>query len=138
LDVISMTSRKLMAAVVGGSMLAGGALGLIVLGPSLANAQTSGTTSSPAATASPAPSGTSGAFTSNEDPTHEAGESAQREADENSGKAFGGHHGFNEDPAHEAAESPAREAQEDAQNGASGGSSGSTAPAASSASSSNQ
>src|SRR2546429_87984 len=62
----------------------------------------------------------SGRSTSNEDPTQEAGESAQREADENSGKAFhgGGRHGFNEDPAHEASESPEREAQEDAGRGA--------------------
>jgi hypothetical protein len=38
------------------------------------------------------------------------------EADENSGKAFGGQFGHgggsNEDPAHEASESPQREAQE--------------------------
>ncbi|HEY0398735.1 MAG TPA: hypothetical protein VGF00_10130, partial [Acidimicrobiia bacterium] len=71
-----------------------------------------------------------GTFSSNEDPAHEAGESAQREADEDSGKAFGGPHGSNEDPAHEASESPAREAEEDAANASSGASS-STAPATS-------
>jgi hypothetical protein len=65
---------------------------------------------------------------SNEDPTHEATESAQREADEAAGKfpggpggpdghggpdgGFGGPHHSNTDPAHEAAESPARAAQE--------------------------
>jgi hypothetical protein len=110
----------MMAATVGASLLAGGALGLIMFGPSLAGAQTPTTTPPAAATAPPAPSGGSGSFTSNEDPTHEAGESAQREADENSGKAFhgGGRHGFNEDPAHEASESPEREAQEDAGRGA--------------------
>ncbi|MDQ1514735.1 MAG: hypothetical protein QOE80_565 [Actinomycetota bacterium] len=126
-----MTNNKIMAAVITGSLLAGGALGLTMFGPSLASAQTTGTTA-PAATASPAPSGTpGGTFSSNEDPAHEAGESAQREADENSGKAFGGHHGSNEDPAHEASESPAREAEEDAANAASGAPSSSTAPAAS-------
>jgi hypothetical protein len=122
-----MTNNKIMAAVITGSLLAGGALGLTMFGPSLAGAQTTGTTA-PAAT--PAPSSTPGTFSSNEDPAHEAGESAQREADENSGKAFGGHHGSNEDPAHEASESPAREAEEDAANASSGAPS-STAPTAS-------
>jgi hypothetical protein len=111
----------MMAVTVGASMLAGGALGLIVFGPSLAGAQTPTTNPPAAATAPPAASGNPGTFQSNEDPTHEAGESAQREADENSGKGFhgggGGRHGFNEDPAHEAGESPQREAQEDAAKG---------------------
>ena len=63
---------------------------------------------------------TTGTFKSNEDPAHEAGESAAREAQENSGQWPGpgpGHGGAfkpNEDPAHEAGESAAREAQEDA------------------------
>ena len=60
----------------------------------------------------------------NEDPAHEKAESAQREAEENSGQACtgGGHFGGpggpggafhpNEDPAHEKAESAQREAQE--------------------------
>lgn len=124
-----MTNKKMMAAAISGSLLAGGALGLIMFGPNLASAQTT-TTSPPAATAPPAASGNTGTFSSNEDPAHEAGESAQREADENSGRAFG-HHGSNEDPAHEASESPAREAEEDAGNAPSGASSG-TAPAANS------
>jgi len=128
-----MSSKKTMAAAISGSLLAGGALGVIIFGPSLANAQTTSTTNPPAASASPAPSGNGGTFASNEDPAHEAGESAQREADENSGKAFGGHHGFNEDPAHEASESPQREAQEDAGTASAGG-----APAASSSSSTAQ
>jgi hypothetical protein len=119
-----MNSKKTMAAMIGASLLTGGALGLALFGPGLAGAQT--TTSSPAAATAPAATtGGAGTFTSNEDPAHEAGESAQREADENSGKAFsGGHHGSNEDPAHEASESPEREAQEDAANA--GASSGST------------
>jgi hypothetical protein len=61
--------------------------------------------------ATPAPAATVGH--SNEDPAHEAGESAQREAAENNGTAtYGGRGGSNEDPAHEAGESAAREAQE--------------------------
>ena len=126
-----MTNKKMMAAAISGSLLAGGALGLIMFGPSLAIAQTTGTTSPPAATAPPAASGNPGTFGSNEDPAHEAAESPEREAEENSGRAFGGHHGFNEDPAHEASESPEREAQENAGNAPSGAPSG-TAPAANS------
>ena len=60
---------------------------------------------------------TTGSFKSNEDPAHEAGESAAREAQENSGQGPGPGGGTfkpNEDPAHEAGESAAREAQEDA------------------------
>jgi hypothetical protein len=53
---------------------------------------------------------------SNEDPTHEAGESTAREAAEDSGQFApgGGNHAPNEDPTHESGESTAREAQEDA------------------------
>ena len=39
-----------------------------------------------AATPSPSPSSSSGKFVPNEDPTHEAGESAAREAQENAGQ----------------------------------------------------
>jgi hypothetical protein len=53
---------------------------------------------------------------SNEDATHEAGESAARETAENNGTAFAGRGpgggGSNENPAHEAGESAAREAAE--------------------------
>ena len=71
-------------------------------------------TSAQSPTPSPAP--TSGAFKSNEDPTHEAGESADREAQEDAGIFPGKHRGGgpNEDPAHEASESAEREAQENA------------------------
>ena len=56
---------------------------------------------------------------SNEDPAHEAGETAAQEAQENAtghGAGGPGNGAFkpNEDPAHEAGESAAREAQEDA------------------------
>jgi hypothetical protein len=120
------------AAVVAGSMLAGGAIGVAVFAPHLANAASN--PSSPAVTVSgsgsQAPAGPGSGFHSNEDPAHEAQESPEREAEEDSGTAFhggrGGHHGFNEDPAHEANESPEREAQEDQE----GGGSGQTAPPA--------
>ena len=119
--------RKTYAAVaaVAGSMLAGGAIGVAVFAPHLANAATN--PSSPAVTVSgsPAPATSGGTFHSNEDPAHEAQESPQREAEENSGTAYrgggpGGHHGFNEDPAHEAQESPEREAQENQESGGAG------------------
>jgi hypothetical protein len=65
-----------------------------------------------AATASPTPG-----FKSNEDATHEKGETAAQEAAENSGQrpfggGFGGH--SNEDPTHEKGETAAREAAENA------------------------
>ena len=61
---------------------------------------------------------------SNNDPTHEAGESAEQQAAETAGRGPGrhvGHHGHsNTDPAHEAAESPERAAQEAAEDAAAG------------------
>lgn len=96
------------------------ALGLAVLiGAGAVMAQTpSSTPTTPTAvpgTANPeaTPGGT---FKSNEDTTHEQGETAQREADEDAGKrgGGGGTHKPNEDPAHEANEPADREAQEGA------------------------
>ena len=105
-------SRKLpLGAAVGAAMLAAGGFGYALFTPGSSGAQT--TTTVPAAGGATTPS--AGAFHSNEDPTHEKGESAQREADENSGNAHFGHHGgfhSNEDPAHEKSESAQREAQE--------------------------
>ena len=124
--LLQMRKTYAAIAVVAGSMLAGGAIGVAVFAPHLANAASN--PSSPAVTvsgtqAAPAPS--TGTFHSNEDPAHEAQESPEREAEEDSGKAFGagghgGRHGFNEDPAHEAQESPEREAQEDQESGGAG------------------
>ena len=106
--------------------LVGGGLAGLALGISqTAGAATTPTTPPPAA-ASPATPSTPTApsstpFKSNEDPTHEKGESAAREAAENSGQipAGGGHFAggnghSNEDPAHEKTESAARESQENA------------------------
>jgi hypothetical protein len=112
-------SHKLpLGVAVGVAMLAAGAFGYALFTPASSGAQT--TTTVPASGASGATTTPrTGAFHSNEDPTHEKGESAQREADENSGKAFagrgpGGHFTPNEDPTHEKGESAQREAQENA------------------------
>jgi Cu/Zn superoxide dismutase len=110
-------SKFSLGAAVGTAMLAAGAFGYALFTPSTGGAQT--TTSVPATGGSNATSPNAGGFHSNEDPTHEKGESAQREADENSGKAFaghgpGGHFTPNEDPTHEKGESAQREAQENA------------------------
>ncbi|HSS08399.1 MAG TPA: hypothetical protein VLL25_00845 [Acidimicrobiales bacterium] len=75
-----------------GSTLTGGAIGAALFTGSSSNAATtstttpaasSGSSSSAPSAASPAPSGT---FHPNENAAHEAGESAQREAQENAGQ----------------------------------------------------
>ncbi|MDP9100818.1 MAG: hypothetical protein M3N21_01530 [Actinomycetota bacterium] len=94
-----------------GAAVVAGALGATMFGT--ANAA-SGT---PAPGVSP---GSPGTLHSNTDPTHEAGESAARQAQEKTADAGGvapegargGH--SNTDPAHEAGESAARQAQEKA------------------------
>jgi hypothetical protein len=118
--------KTAIAAGIAASMLAGGAVGVAVLGPHLADAQT--TTTTPPANGNAPGSGT---FRSNEDPAHEATESPQREADEDAGRGFRGHGGgSNEDPAHEAAESPEREAAENARQAPSTGAPSTTVPSA--------
>lgn len=100
------------AAAIAGSVMVGGAAGVTLFGPRLAGAQTSTTKPGSSGGAQNGPT-----FKSNEDPTHEAGESAAREAAEDSGQ-FRGMHGSNEDPTHEARESATREAAEnDAKSG---------------------
>ena len=73
-----------------GSTLVGGGIGAALFG-SGASAQTSTSTTTPAAPGSGSGSGygpqPNGKFVPNEDPAHEAGESAQREAQENAGQA---------------------------------------------------
>jgi hypothetical protein len=70
--------KAVLAAAVAGSMLVGGVGGAVLYATTIAAS---------AASPSPTPSGTSsGKFVSNEDPTHEAGESAAREAQENAGQ----------------------------------------------------
>jgi uncharacterized membrane protein len=70
------------AAIVAGSMLIGGVAGAAIYAGSsiVASAATPSTTQSPGTAASP------GTFKSNEDPAHEAGESPEREAQENAGQ----------------------------------------------------
>jgi hypothetical protein len=110
--------RSVAAAAIAGALVVGGATGAALFGPVLAGAQTTTT----------APDGSS--VKSNEDATHEANESPEQEAAEDSGqfRGHGGRHGTNEDPAHEATESPEREAAEHANGGAGGGTAPSTAP----------
>jgi hypothetical protein len=76
--------KGVVAAAMAGSALVGGALGMTVLGPASGSAATTSTTTaaSGSSTTAAAPSGK---FTPNEDATHEAGESAAREAQENAG-----------------------------------------------------
>lgn len=105
---MNKTRTLLFGSLVAGAMLVGIVLGATVLakssfGPTIANA----------ATATPTP-----AFKSNEDATHEKGETAAQEAAENSGQrpfGGGGLNGHpNEDPTHEKGETAAREAAENA------------------------
>ena len=71
--------KTVAAAAIAGSMLIGGVGGAVLYGVTTLTAS--------AATPSPSPSSSStGKFVPNEDPTHEAGESAAREAQENAGQ----------------------------------------------------
>ena len=77
------TRKALIGVLAGGSMLAGVAIGAALSAGSAVNAATtptSGNVRSDTPTASP------GVFVSNEDPAHEATESAEREAQENAGQ----------------------------------------------------
>jgi hypothetical protein len=79
-----MDARKaIVAALAGGSMLTGVAIGAAFTAGSSVNAATTPTSSAGnRADASASP----GVFVSNEDPAHEAGESAEREAQEDAGQ----------------------------------------------------
>ena len=70
------------SAAIAGSMLIGGVAGAALYGVSSLSAAAATTAASP----TPAPTSSSGTFVPNEDPTHEAGESAAREAQENAGQ----------------------------------------------------
>lgn len=74
--------RVVLSLALGGSLLAGGVIGATIAGPVLASAASSSSSASTAAS----PSTSSGKFVPNEDPAHEAGESAAREAQENAGQ----------------------------------------------------
>jgi uncharacterized membrane protein len=76
---VNRFQKALMAAAISGSMLVGGVAGAVLYG-------TTTLTAAAAATPTPSPGIASGKFVPNEDPTHEAGESAAREAQENAGQ----------------------------------------------------
>ncbi|HLZ95009.1 MAG TPA: hypothetical protein VKT20_06750 [Candidatus Dormibacteraeota bacterium] len=108
---MNRTRTVLLAAAVASAMLVGG----VVTASALSNSPLGNVL----AAASPSPS--SGTFKSNEDATHEKGESAAQEAAENNGTFHPGGPGglggpgkqaSNEDPTHEKSESAAREAAE--------------------------
>jgi hypothetical protein len=113
---LTPTQRIVTVAGIAGSMIAGGVIGATLAGPLAATAANNGSSIQlTAATASP--SASAGTFKSNENATHEAGESATVEAQENSGQRPGGGTGKftpNENATHESTESAAREAQENA------------------------
>ena len=108
----AMSQKRVAIWALTAGLVAGGGAGAILGMTRLASADTSTTTPGHSTPGAPA----AGAPQSNEDATHEAGESAAREADEAAGKSGFGHHhgGSNEDATHEASESAAREAAEDA------------------------
>jgi hypothetical protein len=76
-NTMKATRRIAIGAALAGSLLTGGAIGATIAGPLLASAASPSTASSTAATAA-SPSANSGKFVPNEDPAHEAGESAAR------------------------------------------------------------
>jgi len=71
--------KSIAAAAIAGSMLVGGVGGAVLYAATTISA-------SAATSPSPSPGTSSGKFVPNEDPTHEAGESAAREAQENAGQ----------------------------------------------------
>jgi hypothetical protein len=102
--------KTVAAAAMAGSLIAGGALGIALFGPTSAIGQTTTTTT-------PDNPNNGGSFRSNEDPSHEGTEVPGREADENAGRGFGRCHHMgagrsNEGAAHEGSESSGREADE--------------------------
>jgi hypothetical protein len=98
--------KSVAAAAVAASVVIGGATGAVLFGPSLAGAQTSTTTPGAAATCPGGP------FKSNEDPAHEAKETPEQEAAEDSGTFCGhrGPHGPNGDPTHTGPKTPGQNA----------------------------
>lgn len=80
--------KSIAAATVAGSLLIGGVAGAALYAATAVTASAAPSSSTAAAAASPAPPGVApgGKFVSNEDATHEKGESAAREAQENAGQ----------------------------------------------------
>ena len=74
--------KTAVAAGIAGSMLVGGVAGAVLYSATMLTASAA----SPSPTPSSGSSSSAGKFVPNEDPTHEAGESAAREAQENAGQ----------------------------------------------------
>jgi TRAP-type C4-dicarboxylate transport system substrate-binding protein len=84
-EMMNRTGMIIAAGAMGLSMLAGGVVGATVISSAAAAAAaTSSSGSAPSAATTTA--ATPGTFTPNEDPTHEASESAAREAQEDAGQ----------------------------------------------------
>ena len=120
-----LTAGALSAALAGA-----GAIGAVFFGPLAANADT---TPNPSGTSNAAPGAGTATPKSNEEATHETGESQPQETAENNGTArhgAGAHGAPNEDPAHEKTESADREKQEDANKAANPATPASPSPSA--------
>jgi hypothetical protein len=74
--------KSVAAAAIAGSMLIGGIGGAVMYSATVLTASAASPSPSPSSSTATTP----GTFVSNEDPTHEAGESAAREAQENAGQ----------------------------------------------------
>ncbi len=81
---MDLKRRGMIALLAVGSM-AGGAVGATVVSAATSSAATS-TTSTPTPPTNPGPTPNGRRFVPNENPAHEKGESAQREAQENAGQ----------------------------------------------------
>ena len=77
---MNRAQRTLAGAAIAGSMLTGGVVGAVLYGATTLTAAAATTPTPTPAAAAP------GKFVPNEDPAHEAGESAAREAQENAGQ----------------------------------------------------
>jgi len=79
--------KSVLALMVGGSMFAGALVGAVAFGGAAGTANADTPSASPSAQVRPAGGpGANGKFVPNEDPAHEAGESAAREAQEDAGQ----------------------------------------------------
>jgi hypothetical protein len=67
-------------------LMGGGLAGGFIVSHAATSSSSSSTTTAPSSTTAPANGSTPGTFKPNEDPTHENGESAAREAQENAGQ----------------------------------------------------
>jgi uncharacterized membrane protein len=83
---VNTIRKSVAAAAIAGSMLVGGVAGAVLYGATTLTAAAATTPSPSPSSSSGSSSASTGKFVPNEDPTHEAGESAAREAQENAGQ----------------------------------------------------